>query len=80
MIGGSKFSAGVSYPDLQASLCTSCNAAADLSNYWVPQLYVRKARDGKFYYVDNDFHVYYKGAANITHQNKYLQIFANHGL
>ena len=42
------------------SKCTSCNVKDDLSNYWVPQLYVLKQNDGKFHYVDMDFHVYYK--------------------
>jgi len=60
VVGGSQFSQSVSYEDLQTSQCTSCNVGNDLSNYWVPQLYVKKQRDGKFYYVDMDFHVYYK--------------------
>ena len=38
----------------------SCNVDDDLSNYWFPQLYVKKQKDGKFYYVNNEFHVYYK--------------------
>jgi len=60
VVGGSKFSESVTNQDLLNSRCTSCNAVDDLSNYWVPQLYVRKAATGKFYYVDMEFHVYYK--------------------
>ena len=30
------------------------------TNYRCFQLYVKKQRDGKFYYVDMDFHVYYR--------------------
>ena len=60
VVGASKFSESSNYEDLLASQCTSCNVANDLSNYWVPQMYVKKQRDGKFHYVDMDFHVYYK--------------------
>ena len=60
MVGASKFSESSNYEDLLASQCTSCNVANDLSNYWVPQMYVKKQRDGKFHYVELDFHVYYK--------------------
>ena len=48
------------HDELMKSKCTSCNVKDDLSNYWVPQLYVLKQNDGKFHYVDMDFHVYYK--------------------
>lgn len=60
IVGGSRFGVSVGYEDLQTSQCTSCNVDVDLSNYWVPQLYIKKQKDGKFYYVDMDFHVYYK--------------------
>jgi len=60
IVGGSKFDQSALYDDLQQSQCTTCNVAKDKSNYWVPQLYVKKQRDGKFYHVDMDFHVYYK--------------------
>ena len=60
MVGASKFGESSSHEDLLTSQCTSCNVANDLSNYWVPQLYVKKQNDGKFHYVDMDFHVYYK--------------------
>ena len=35
-------SPSMTYDDLQNSQCTNMNAADDLSNYWVPQLYVYK--------------------------------------
>ena len=60
VVGGSRFDQSSQYDDLQQSHCTTCNVAKDLSNYWVPQLYVKKQRDGKFHHVDMDFHVYYK--------------------
>jgi len=60
IVGGSRFDQFTQYDALQHSQCTTCNVAKDLSNYWVPQLYVKKQRDGKFHHVDMDFHVYYK--------------------
>ena len=60
IVGGSKFDESAQYDDLQQSKCTTCNVAKDLSNYWVPQLYIKKKSDGKFHFVDMDFHVYYK--------------------
>merc|ERR1711962_93342 len=60
VVGASKFGESSNYEDLLASQCTSCNVANDLSNYWVPQMYVKKQQDGKFHYIDMDFHVYYK--------------------
>ena len=30
----------------------SCDIPLDLSNYWVPQMYVKKRSDGKCYYLD----------------------------
>jgi len=60
IVGGSKFSESATNQDLLASSCTSCNVGDDLSNYWVPQLYIWKQSDGKFHYVDMEFHVYYK--------------------
>ena len=41
-------------------LSSSCDIPLDLSNYWVPQMYVKKATDGKFYFLDNYMAVYYK--------------------
>ena len=38
----------------------SCDIPLDLSNYWVPQMYVKKQRDGKFYFLDNYMAIYYK--------------------
>lgn len=58
--GGSRFSESVSYDELVLSGCTSCNVKDDLSNYWVPQLYVKKGNSGKYHYVDMEFHAYYK--------------------
>ena len=60
IVGGSRFNESVQYSDLQDSQCTTCNVPDDLSNYWVPQLYIKKQKDGKYHYVDMDFHVYYK--------------------
>merc|ERR1719323_1511598 len=60
IVGGSKFSIDLTYEDTQQSQCTSCNAGDDLSNYWVPQLYVYKQADGKYHYVPMEFHIYYK--------------------
>jgi len=60
IVGASQFDESATYDDLQLSQCTTCNVAKDKSNYWVPQLYIHKKSDGKFYYVDMDFHVYYK--------------------
>ena len=59
IIGADTFSHNVTYADLMTSTCTTCNVPSDKSNYWVPQLYVHK-KDGKFYYVPMEFHVYYK--------------------
>ena len=42
IVGGSKFDKSSQYADLQESQCTTCNVAQDLSNYWVPQLYIKK--------------------------------------
>jgi len=58
IVGGSKFSESVTYNDSILGQCTSCNVDDDLSNYWVPQLYVKKG--DKYHYVDMEFHVYYK--------------------
>ncbi|GAA5869831.1 hypothetical protein JCM16303_001811 [Sporobolomyces ruberrimus] len=41
--GGSGFSLGSTYEDLRKSKCSSCNAKADLSAYWSPQLYIEWA-------------------------------------
>jgi len=58
--GASKFSKDSTYDQLQQSQCTSCDVQPDLSNYWIPQMYVKKQRDGKFYFAENYFAVYYK--------------------
>ncbi len=58
--GASRFNESVTYKDLQESKCTTCNAGQDLSNYWVPQLYVQKKRDGKFHHIPMEFSAYYK--------------------
>ena len=60
IVGASRFGESVTYEQLQQSQCTTCNADEDLSNYWVPQLYVKKQSDGKFHHVPMQFHVYYK--------------------
>ena len=58
--GGSNFNETLTYPEMQSSQCTTCNAVEDKSNYWVPQMYIRKNTTGKFHYVDMRFSVYYK--------------------
>merc|ERR1712038_1467421 len=58
--GASMFSKDSTFEGLQRSQCTSCDIPLDLSNYWVPQMYVKKATDGKFYFLDNYMAVYYK--------------------
>ena len=60
IVGASKFGESANYEDLLTSKCTTCNVPEDLSNYWVPQLYVKNQQDGKFHYVDMRFAGYYK--------------------
>jgi len=60
VVGASLFSKDSTFEGLQNSKCTSCDIPLDLSNYWVPQMYVKKATDGKFYFLDNYMAVYYK--------------------
>merc|ERR1711963_618794 len=59
IVGGSKFSKTSTYEELLSSQCSTGNIAKDLSAYWVPTLYVKKA-NGKFHHVDMNFAVYYK--------------------
>ena len=35
----------------------SCDIPLDLSNYWVPQMYVKKRSDGKCYYIYNIYNI-----------------------
>ena len=37
---------------LSVEIMFSCDIPLDLSNYWVPQMYVKKRSDGKCYYLD----------------------------
>ena len=60
IVGASKFGESANHEDLITSQCTTCNVPEDLSNYWVPQLYVKKQQDGKFHYIDMRFAGYYK--------------------
>merc|ERR1712150_117630 len=60
IVGSSKFNPSQTYEELQQSQCNSCNAGEDMSNYWVPQLYIYKQSDGKYHHVPMEFHVYYK--------------------
>ena len=60
IVGASKFGESANHEDLMTSQCTSCNVPEDLSNYWVPQLYVKKQQDSKFHYIDMRFAGYYK--------------------
>jgi len=58
--GGSKFSHDQTFDNMMEGQCTTCDVVPDKSNYWVPQLYIRKQSDGKFHFVNNRFAVYYK--------------------
>ena len=75
VVGASRFDKDQTFDSLQQSPCTryilstklsilkpffSCDIPLDLSNYWVPQMYVKKRSDGKFYYLDNYMAIYYK--------------------
>ncbi|OQR97564.1 WSC domain protein [Thraustotheca clavata] len=57
--GGNGFSMTATGNDLLKSSCTSCPIGADLSAYWVPQLYV-KYRNGTFGIVESHQIVYYE--------------------
>ena len=59
IVGGSKFSKTSTYEELLSSQCSTGNIEKDLSAYWAPTMYVKKA-DGKFHHVDMRFAVYYK--------------------
>ncbi|KAF2005544.1 WSC domain protein [Amniculicola lignicola CBS 123094] len=45
--GGSGFASSMTFQQARNSRCSSCQIKEDLSNYWTPQLYVKK-RDGTF--------------------------------
>jgi len=57
--GGNGFSKTGTFGELIGSSCTTGNVKKDLSNYWVPSLYVKKP-NGEFHYVPAYFSVYYK--------------------
>merc|ERR1711872_784558 len=57
--GGDGFSKTGSFGELVGSSCTTGNVKKDLSNYWVPSLYIKKP-NGQFHYVPTYFSVYYK--------------------
>lgn len=59
--GASNFALEVTYDDLQASRCTSCEIQDDKSAYWTPQLYYEHA-NGTFEEVPSGGHtIYYLG-------------------
>lgn len=45
--GGNGFGFSMTYEQARASQCSSCEIKEDMSNYWTPQLYVKK-KNGKF--------------------------------
>ncbi|KAF2658680.1 WSC domain-containing protein, partial [Lophiostoma macrostomum CBS 122681] len=45
--GGAGFNPNMTFEDARASKCSSCEIKEDMSNYWTPQLYVKK-KDGTF--------------------------------
>ncbi|KAF6839010.1 wsc domain-containing protein [Colletotrichum plurivorum] len=47
IMGGSGFDFSMTYEQARASVCSTCKVTADLSNYWIPNLY-HLGRDGKF--------------------------------
>merc|ERR1712117_606769 len=57
--GANGFSKTGTFGELIGSSCTTGNVKKDLSNYWVPALYVKKP-NGEFHYVPAYFSVYYK--------------------
>jgi len=59
IFGASGFSRTGTYDELINSKCTTGNIKKDLSNYWVPSLYVEKP-NGEVHYVEMYMAVYYK--------------------
>merc|ERR1711892_380653 len=57
--GASGFSQTGTYDELINSKCTTGNLKKDLSNYWVPSLYIKKP-SGEVHYVEMYMAVYYK--------------------
>ncbi|KAL0942125.1 wsc domain-containing protein [Colletotrichum truncatum] len=47
IMGGNGFDFSMTYEQARASSCSTCKVTADLSNYWIPNLYYR-GQDGKF--------------------------------
>ena len=43
--GGSGFGPSMTFQQARSSKCSSCEIKEDMSNYWTPQLYVKK-KDG----------------------------------
>jgi hypothetical protein len=58
--GGNGFSKNADGADLKASTCTSCPIGADLSAYWVPQLYVKFKNGTGYGLVESHQIVYYE--------------------
>lgn len=58
--GGNGFSKDADGADMRASTCTSCPIGADLSAYWVPQLYVKYKNGSGYGLVESHQIVYYE--------------------
>jgi hypothetical protein len=69
VVGASAFSHSATFDTIRASACTTCNVPQDLSAYWVPQLYVKKADSGKYVSLPNEIHVSYIYIENNDHAN-----------
>lgn len=66
--GGNGFSMNADGAAMKASTCTSCPIGADLSAYWVPQLYVKYKNGSGYGLVESHQIVYYepRGSDNET--------------
>lgn len=47
IMGGNGFDFSMTYEQARAATCSTCRVTADLSNYWIPNLYYQ-GQDGKF--------------------------------
>ena len=56
IVGANAFSPSANFDVLRSSDCTTCNVPQDLSNYWVPTMYVKKADSGKFVSLSGEMH------------------------
>ncbi|EJD47485.1 WSC-domain-containing protein [Auricularia subglabra TFB-10046 SS5] len=68
VLGGDVFSFNQSFADARRSTCSTCQARADLSNYWTPNLYYR-GQNGSFHNVGQSgggtiYYLQRRGTAN----------------